>query len=105
MGFRLIPLWDLQFGSLCCGISDSCLHDVETEIGSSLSLIDKVRKKKKKNDVCDGLEGSDKGKNKEIRKCLGRGGGELEKRGEGFRETNKFQADPFGFWFTFCFCP
>jgi hypothetical protein len=71
-------------------------------------LIDKVRKKKK-NDVSDGLEGSDKGKNKEIRKCLGRGAErgdrELEKRGEGFRETNKFQADPFGFWFTFCFCP
>jgi hypothetical protein len=30
-------------------------------------------------------------------KVGGRGDGELEKLGEGFRETNKFQADPFGF--------
>jgi hypothetical protein len=30
-------------------------------------------------------------------KVGGRGDGELEKLGEGFRETNKSQADPFGF--------
>jgi hypothetical protein len=34
-------------------------------------LIGKARKSKNKNDVCDGLEGSDNGKNKVIRKCLG----------------------------------
>jgi hypothetical protein len=44
-------------------------------------LIGKARKNKNKdkNYVCDGLEGSDNGKNKEIRKCLGKvgGGGEM----------------------------
>jgi hypothetical protein len=62
---------------------DCCLHDLEREIELSLSfsLIGKARKNKNKdkNYVCDGLEGSDNGKNKEIRKCLGKvgGGGEM----------------------------